>query len=315
MLPRPAINFERTPVTLIVAAVAVALQLVFEIRPDLALPYYNDWLGILPSIWRGQLWRPFTTCLMHGDLLHAAFNVYWLVVFGPALETRFGSYRFLGLVIVLGYVSMMPEYCIGSYHRHDPVRIVGLSGIVYGLFGVLYLGRRRHPEFEAVCDSTTSTLLLGWFVFCIVATRVGLMNVANIAHGAGFAFGLLYAAAAFEARRRRLWIGLAVGATLLVLGALIACPGHAQYEWVRRHGAHWLLSQDRTHGRDFGARADFGSLEGGPALSGPRRYAHRDRWTWMFRQLPSASRCHTRVSEKHSVAGLPPSSICCDMRT
>lgn len=253
MLPRPEINFDRTPVTLIVAAVAVALELACSFG-DLPLAgggggrrlaYYNDYLGILPRLWAGELWRPFTSALMHGDLLHAAFNIYWLVIFAPALENRFGSYRTLGLIVLLGYVSMMPEYVIGSYNldldRHHPRMIVGLSGIVYGLFGMLWIGRRWRPELHAVCSDSTAKLLLGWFVLCIVLTELGLLNVANIAHGAGFGFGVLYGLVAFDARNRLRWTILASFASALVLSTLIACPGHTGYERVKAN--RWLWWQ------------------------------------------------------------------------
>ena len=243
MLPLPEINFKRTPVTLIIMAVAVALEVVCSFDDLQAggrrLAYYNDYLGILPRIWAGELWRPFTSTLMHGDLLHAAFNVYWLLIFGAALENHFGSYRTLGLLVLLGYVSMMPEYVIGSFHRREPLMIVGLSGIVYGLFGILFVGRRWRPEFEAVCSPQTALILLAWFVLCIVLTAAEAMTVANIAHAAGLLFGVLYGQAAFSPRHRRLWIFLAVGASLLVLSTLIACPGHFGYEYVKAGGRLW----------------------------------------------------------------------------
>jgi membrane associated rhomboid family serine protease len=220
MLALPEINFKRTPATLIIMAVAVALEVVCTID-DLQgggrrLAYCNDYLGILPLIWMGELWRPFTSTLMHGDLLHAGFNVYWLLIFGAALENHLGSYRTLGLIVLLGYVSMLPEYVIGSYHREQPIMIVGLSGIVYGLFGMLWIGRRWRPEFDAVCTPQTAQILLIWFFLCIVLTYTGHMMVANIAHGAGFIFGVLYGQAAFSPERRRRWIILAVASSLLV---------------------------------------------------------------------------------------------------
>ena len=239
MLPTPEINFQRTPVTLIIAAVAVALELVCSIDEGRRLPYYNDFLGILPCIWAGELWRPFTTALMHGGPLHAAFNVYWLIIFAPALENRFGSYRTLGLIVLLGYTSMMPEFVVGAYRPEKWPMIVGLSGIVYGLFGMVWIGRRWRPELEMVCTDQTAYLLLGWFFLCIVMTRTGHMNVANIAHGAGFVFGVLYGLVAFAPRHRLRWAILAAVASLLVLCTLIACPGHRGYELVRWGGRLW----------------------------------------------------------------------------
>ncbi len=230
MLPLPEINFTRTPVTLTVAAVAVALEVVSTIDETQRLHYYNEWLGLLPHIWMGEPWRPFTSALMHGNLLHAAFNIYWLMIFGPALENRFGSYLTLALIVLLGYVSMLPEYIIGSYNREEPIMIVGLSGVIYGLFGVLFVGRRWHREFEAVCDEHTVRILIGWFFLCVVFTYSNIMSVANIAHGAGFVFGVLYGLAAFDARHRFRWAAVATLASLVVLSTLIACPGHKGYQ-------------------------------------------------------------------------------------
>ena len=242
MLVLPEINFRRTPVTLIVMAVAVALELACSLDDfqggGRRLACYNDYLGILPRIWAGQLWRPFTSTLMHGDLLHVGFNVYCLLIFGTALENHFGSYRTLGLVVLLGYVSMMPEYVIGSFGREEPIMIVGLSGTVYGMFGMLYIGRRWRPEFEAVCSPLTVLILVFWFFLCIVLTHTGDMRVANIAHCGGFMFGLLYGEAAFSRHRRR-WTSLAVMASLLVLSTLVACPGHSGYEHVKAGGRLW----------------------------------------------------------------------------
>jgi len=246
-IPVPEINFNRTPVTLIVAAVAVALELVGLFGEGRRLYYYNEFLGILPSIWEGQVWRPFTSSLMHANPIHAAFNVYWLVVFGPALENRLGSWRTLGLIVLLGYVSMLPEYVIGSYHRAEPVMIVGLSGIVYGLFGMLWTGRRWRPEFAPVCTDATVQLFGAWFVLCIVLTYSDVLPVANIAHGAGFLFGALCGMALFSPRHRNWWRLGAVAASLVVLSTLIAVPGHRGYEFIRaRAREQQLIEQLRN---------------------------------------------------------------------
>ena len=254
MLPLPEMDFKRTPVTLIIAAVAAALEIACTFSPDQRLDYYRT-LGILPLIWVGQLWRPFTSSLLHGGLLHAGFNIYWLLRFGSVLERRFGSYRILGLIVLLGYVSMLPQFIVTNYNQLPVIPIVGLSGIVYGLFGVLLVGRRRWRELDAVCDANTVQLLLAWLVFCIFLTHFGVLPVANVAHGGGLLFGGLYGLAAFDADRRLRWTVLASVATLLVLSTLIACPGHAGYEAAKqlRHGrAADASSTAPTTGRHCG---------------------------------------------------------------
>ena len=234
MLPLPELDFRRTPVTLIIAGVAVALEIVCTLDDSRRLYYYNESLGILAYIWTGQLWRPFTTTLLHAGLFHVAFNVYWLLRFGSVLEARFGSYRYLGLIVLLGYMSMLPQFIVSTYNA-PPTMIVGLSGVIYGLLGILMIGRRRHRDLDAVCDAATVQFLLFWLVLCILLTYARVLPVANIAHGSGLLFGVLYGQSIFGASHRVRWRVLASAATLLVLATLIACPGNAGYESIRRN--------------------------------------------------------------------------------
>jgi GlpG protein len=190
-------------------------------------------LGLLPTVWDGQLWQPFTTALLHGGLLHAAFNVWWLWIFGQVLEPRLGSPRFLLVCVLLSYTSMLPQFIVTNYSTLPPHMIVGFSGVNYGLFGVLWVGRRWEHEFYAVCNQATVRLMLVWFVFCIVMTQAGQMPVANMAHGSGMLFGVLFGLACFAPVHRRAWQALVALATTAVLATLIACPGHKGYEAMR----------------------------------------------------------------------------------
>ncbi len=233
MLPQPQLDFRRTPVTLIIAAVAVAVELVCTFDPARRSALANDGgLGILSLIWSGQLWRPFTTTLLHGNLFHVAFNVYWLLIFGRLLEPRFGSFRFLGMLVLLGYVSTMPQFLFSNIDTQldQQQGCVGLSGIGYGLFGLLFVGRRWRAEFRHVCNDDIARLFVIWFFVCIVLTQTGALPVANIAHGAGLAFGALCAMALYSPRNRKAWIAVSVAVSVVVLSTVIACPNHPLYE-------------------------------------------------------------------------------------
>jgi membrane associated rhomboid family serine protease len=231
-MPLPAIDFRRAPVTISLAMVIAALEIVCTLDPDRRFYYYNDLkLGIAPRIWLGELWRPFTTTLLHGTLLHAALNLAGLWVFGHVLEERLGSLRFLVVCVLLAYVSMLPEFLVTCYYSN--VQIVGFSGVIYGLFGMLWIGRRWNPAFHAVCTDDIVRLLLGWLVLCIGLTVTRIMPVANFAHGFGLLFGVLYGLAAFSPQRRRWWLAAGL-ATLAVLSALLGFPGHRGYEATRQ---------------------------------------------------------------------------------
>ncbi|NQU19823.1 MAG: hypothetical protein HQ567_00960, partial [Candidatus Nealsonbacteria bacterium] len=83
------------------------------------------------------------------------------------------------------------------------------------------------------CNNDTVNLFVIWFFVCIVLTQLELMRVANIAHGAGAIFGVLYGLALYDTRLRKRWIAVAAIATLLVLATVIACPGHPLYKQHR----------------------------------------------------------------------------------
>ena len=239
MIATPEFNFQKTPVTLIIAGLCLALEVVCTLDPERRYYYYNDLhLGIWLQIWEGELWRPFTTTLLHGDFLHAAFNLYWLAVFGSVIENWLGSLRTLGLIVLLAYLSSLTEYVLGNYLGFDPTGGVGLSGVGYGLFGLLWVGGWHRADFREVVNLETVQLMLGWFVFCIFTTYMDWMRIGNLAHAGGLVFGMLIGLAVFRSRPRWLWPPLAVIASLAVLATLYAAPGHEHYEYVlQRHEA------------------------------------------------------------------------------
>ena len=170
-LPTPQIDFQRTPVTLMVTAIAAAIEIASLLKPELRNELYVYYrLGMLSPVWSGELWRPLTGCFLHGGLIHAVFNIYWMLIFASAVEVRFGSYRTFALIVLLAFVTSLPEFVVMNYSVVDVSAqrgIVGLSGILYGLFGLLWMGRRYEPSFYYVCTDSTVRFLLFWFVFCI----------------------------------------------------------------------------------------------------------------------------------------------------
>ncbi len=233
MLPSPELDFRRTPVTLLVAAVAVAIELVCTFDPGRREVYSEGWrLGMLSPVWSGELWRPFTTTLLHANFIHAAFNVYWLVTFGRVLEPFFGSVRYLLVLVLLACTSTMPSFLVNNWSTPLDGQIsgVGLSGVGYGLFGFLWVGQRFRSRFQEVCNPEVVQLFIAWFFFCIVLTYLNVLPIDNVAHGVGCAMGMLYGQALFEPKRRFLWRAAAVLVTLLGIGSMIAAPGHPLYE-------------------------------------------------------------------------------------
>jgi GlpG protein len=129
-----------------------------------------------------QPWRLLTSSLPHVSIFHLAFNIYWIWVFGTLLEPYFGTPRYLAIVIVLAAVPDAAQlaFLAGG---------VGLSGVGYGLFGLLYVLSQREPRFKGVIDSQTVIAFVVWFFLCILLTVTHILPVANVAHGAGALLG------------------------------------------------------------------------------------------------------------------------------
>jgi hypothetical protein len=69
---------------------------------------------------------------MHGNLLHLTSNMWYLWIFGNAMEHRLGSLRFLLLYLFCGTVSMLVQAASAPLSM---VPIVGASGAIAGLMG------------------------------------------------------------------------------------------------------------------------------------------------------------------------------------
>jgi len=138
-------------------------------------------------------WTLVTSALPHGGALHLVFNLYWLWVFGSVLETTFGKVKTLGLMLLLAAGSDAAQFALSGPG-------IGLSGIVYGLFGFLYVLGRSDDRFRTVVDKRTAQMFVGWFLLCIVATYMEVMNIANVAHGVGALLGGVTALAVPPAR-------------------------------------------------------------------------------------------------------------------
>ena len=171
-------------------------------------------------VWeKWQIWRALTATLLHGGWLHLVFNLYWFWTFGTLIERVFGHLRCIAIFVLLALCSMLAEYTFLSGG-------IGLSGVVYGFWGMLWVLEKRDNRFMDAIDESTSRLFVGWFFICIVLTVTGIMPVANIAHGVGALTGVLLGFAICGRRQvqRECVVGLAIVLCLGILGSTVYWP-------------------------------------------------------------------------------------------
>jgi GlpG protein len=134
------------------------------------------------SIGQGQVWRLVTPILIHFSVLHIFFNMWWLRDLGAAIEFHRGSGRFALLVLAIAVASNVAQF------RMSGPAFGGMSGVVFGLFGYIWIKSRTQPESGFYVHPNTAFWVMVWFFLCMTGT-VG--AIANWAHGVGLIVGLV----------------------------------------------------------------------------------------------------------------------------
>ena len=220
--PRSRVFRRWPPVTTFVITAAVVVTLLYWSQVSAV----QAWLIVnLLAIWRGELWRLFTSVFPHGDVLHLAFDLIMFWRFAKPTEQWMGSLRFAVFFVLTGVGPLAAEVLIGNTG-------IGLSGVVYALFGFLYALRRDEDFAAELMTAGVIKTLVFWFFLCIGLTYLKILPVANMAHGAGAVIGWLFGRAVLV--RWQVVATVAVG--LLCLGLALATlymPWNWQYDWHR----------------------------------------------------------------------------------
>ena len=147
------------------------------VRSDLVVRFWLDTLG------RGEVWRLVTPIFIHWSFFHLLFNLFWLRDLGGMIEMRRGSSRLLGLVVLAALLSCLAEFL---WELPDVATFGGMSGVVYGLFGYVWVKDRFQPHLGLSISKETSMIMLAWLLLCMTG-MVG--PIANAAHVAGLVVG------------------------------------------------------------------------------------------------------------------------------
>jgi GlpG protein len=156
----------------------------------------------------GEVWRLVTPIFIHFSIWHLLFDMYWLAVLGGHIEERRGPGRLLLLVLATAVLSNVAQYYLGHITWGGPAGLVlrthalfgGMSGVVYGLFGYVWMKSRFEPRLGLRIDANTVIWMVAWFFLCMTGA-VG--PIANVAHGVGLVVGMVAGIAPVLWRRWR----------------------------------------------------------------------------------------------------------------
>ncbi len=193
-------------VTLAIIAVNVIVYL-FTTASNMFLnidPYWVNVAGFIPALAladpAGSWYRFFTSMFLHAGILHIFFNMYFLYIFGRAVEKTIGSLRYLVLYIVGGLFASIFHTLFTILQGPAALSIpaIGASGAISAVLGayfVLYPGTRLTAcfwlPFPFCFTLSAAAFLLLWFAFQIIwgYARLG-ASVAVFAHAGGFIAGI-----------------------------------------------------------------------------------------------------------------------------
>ncbi|NLW85358.1 MAG: rhomboid family intramembrane serine protease [Planctomycetes bacterium] len=167
---------KRCPVTTCTILLSVVVSVAYWLHVSIGLL-------IITENWPLRPWTLLTTMLPHIDPVHLVFNVFWIWILGTFLELRLRPLKTALIYVILACGSAAAQIAISRSG-------VGLSGLIYGLFGMLWMLGRVNEDFRIIQPSTF-VVFVGWFLACIVLSATGLMIVANAAHGGGMLLGVL----------------------------------------------------------------------------------------------------------------------------
>ena len=198
----------------------IALYIVELARPGIA----NDWamLGqarILPGgpiagVAQGQWYRLITAEFLPppggGGTLDIAFNMWALILIGPALERMLGRLRYLTVYLVSAVGGSVMFYLIAQPN----VEALGASGAVFGLFGAWFVVSKRLR-----LDIRGIVVLIGINLAFSLLYR---NTIAWQDHVGGLIVGVLITAAfAYAPRKNKLAIQIAAAAAVLIILVVI----------------------------------------------------------------------------------------------
>jgi len=153
--------------------------------------------SLMEKIKKGQVWRLFTPCLLHGDFIHLIFNMMWLATLSSQIERKIGMPRLIIMSLLIGIISNTAQYIMSG-----PV-FLGYSGIICGMLTFIWQ-RQKNASWE-LYDLSKSTIsfislfIVGMLLLQIVSTFTVYFgykplfqtNIANTAHIIGGIVGYL----------------------------------------------------------------------------------------------------------------------------
>ncbi len=163
-------------------------------RQAMALLFFST-DGTWRQILGGEWWRLFSPVIMHRDPLHIFFNLMWWWDLGRMIEIRKGSFQLLLMTLLTAALSDILQFQFGGGDL-----FLGLSGVVFGLFGYVWVKGKIDPADGIGISDQSAMWMMVWFVICVFGI---FGDIANWAHFGGLVTGMVFGLASAGWRQLR----------------------------------------------------------------------------------------------------------------
>ncbi|MGH8492969.1 MAG: rhomboid family intramembrane serine protease GlpG [Moraxellaceae bacterium] len=171
-------------VTRIVTLFCVLVYIAELIGGDAVIKALGYADGISLVALQGEWWRLVTPAFVHFSVIHIVFNILWWWELGGLVEKEQSSWRLLALTAVIILVSNAAQFL--SYGSG----FGGLSAVVYGLLGYLWLYPLLDPNAGFRLRNSIVIFMLGWLALGYTGIFDAIFGpISNNGHLAGLLVG------------------------------------------------------------------------------------------------------------------------------
>jgi len=151
---------------------------------------------LFERIRQGEVWRLFSPCLLHNDILHLLFNMLWLSVLGKQIGQRLTIMGYILFALMTGIFSNTCQYLMSG------ANFIGFSGILCAMLTFIWM-RQKIAPWEGYPLQRGTIVFMLFFIFSMFLIQLTSFyleydkqlsispGIANTAHLSGAALGLL----------------------------------------------------------------------------------------------------------------------------
>lgn len=169
---------------------------------------------VYERILEGNYHGIFSSSLVHIDIIHITFNLFFFINFSSKIEKENGSFFLLFLFILSSFTSSGLQLLVTKTTG------IGLSGVLFSFIGFSWvLSKENYKNYENFITYQEFRSFIIWLIICFPLTWLNIMRIANYSHVGGLLCGISIAYIFFVKKHRIIYSILLL---LLIISPIIS---------------------------------------------------------------------------------------------